>query len=200
MPAQDDWGFGDLFSGFGDFFADTTFQDVAPLIAPTISYFGGGAAQPPAVQRVSSSLPASFVPYSFDPSVGYGNGRASPVMAEVPTVVRMGATALRSLWNSLRVGGVHISLQRVASLLRKYGPSFFFGWVADEVLQRAFFDAVTKKSRRMNPANVRALRRSIRRVKSFHRLCGQADVLRSRGRSRARSAVCGTCRKSPCRC
>jgi len=196
MPAQDDWGFGDLFSGFGDFFADTTFQDISPLIAPTISYFGGGQAQVPA-QRVSSPL----ISYGLDPSMnGYGGGRATPVMAEVPTVVRMGATALRSLWNSLRVGGVHISMQRVASLLKKYGPSFFFGWLADEVLQRAFFEAVIKKHRRMNPGNVKALRRSMRRVKSFHRLCTHVDVLKSRGRSRGRTAACPTCKKSPCRC
>ncbi len=36
-------------------------------------------------------------------------------------------------------------------------------------------------SRRMNPANVAALRRSVRRLESFHKLCSRVDVLRRRG-------------------
>lgn len=56
-----------------------------------------------------------------------------------------------------------------------------------------------KKSRRMNPANGTALRRAARRIKSFHRMCGTIDLLKSRGRRRSVGA-CGTCRKSPCRC
>lgn len=47
--------------------------------------------------------------------------------------------------------------------------------------------------RRMNPANIKALRRSMRRIGSFHRLCQKADSLRGRGRRSARrgSPVCG---------
>lgn len=60
-----------------------------------------------------------------------------------------------------------------------------------------------KRGRRMNPANPKALRRAARRIKSFHKLCTQTDLIRvgrGRGRSRSAGVVCGTCRKSPCRC
>lgn len=55
-----------------------------------------------------------------------------------------------------------------------------------------------RRGRRMNPANSKALRRSIRRIKSFHKLCAATDILKSRGRRSV--GRCGTCRKSPCRC
>lgn len=58
----------------------------------------------------------------------------------------------------------------------------------------------SRKRRRMNPANSKALRRAARRIKSFHRLCTHTDVLRGRGRSARRVSACGTCKKSPCRC
>jgi len=58
----------------------------------------------------------------------------------------------------------------------------------------------SRKRRRMNPANSKALRRAARRIKSFHKLCTHTDVLRSRGPRRSVRASCGTCKKSPCRC
>jgi len=200
MPAQDDWGFGDLFSGFGDFFADTTFQDVAPLIAPTISYFGGGGTPSAAVQRVSSSLPASFVPYSFDPSVAYGNGGATPTGAMVPAI--RGAMTIwsagRQAFALLRQRLPGLTLSTLKNMVRTMGPvaaAAALGIGLDQLML-----ATSVKGRRMNPANVKALRRGMRRIKSFHRLCAHADLLRSRGRSRARAVFCPTCKKSPCRC
>jgi len=44
----------------------------------------------------------------------------------------------------------------------------------------------TKKRRRMNPSNAKALRRSVRRMEAFHKLCSRVDVLRSRRRSGGR--------------
>jgi len=58
----------------------------------------------------------------------------------------------------------------------------------------------SRKRRRMNPANSKALRRAARRIKSFHKLCTHTDVLRSRGRRIGVRSSCGTCKKSPCRC
>lgn len=79
--------------------------------------------------------------------------------------------------------------------LTVYEANLLTGWYATK-----------KKRKRINPANARALRRSVRRIRSFHRLCQHADVLGrpSRSRSYAYSAPrrgrCGTCRKSPCCC
>jgi hypothetical protein len=58
----------------------------------------------------------------------------------------------------------------------------------------------THKSRRMNPANTRALRRSLRRLKSFDRLASRTQQALGRRRGGARRGRCGTCRKSPCSC
>jgi hypothetical protein len=58
-----------------------------------------------------------------------------------------------------------------------------------------------KKTRRMNPANSRALRRAARRIKGFHKLCQHTDIIKTHRRSApAFGRKCGTCRKSPCGC
>lgn len=74
------------------------------------------------------------------------------------------------------------------------------GLGAYEASLLTIWHAQKKRGRRMNPANSKALRRSVRRIKSFHKLCQVADVLKTRG-SRSRSVGrCGSCKKSPCRC
>lgn len=57
-----------------------------------------------------------------------------------------------------------------------------------------------RRGRRMNPANSKALRRAARRIRSFHKLCTQTDLLRASRRGGSRTQRCGTCKKSPCRC
>lgn len=60
---------------------------------------------------------------------------------------------------------------------------------AEELAQLVMSNSL-RKHRRMNAGNVKALRRSMRRLESFHRLCGRADMLRSRGRKRSSSKAC----------
>jgi hypothetical protein len=82
------------------------------------------------------------------------------------------------------------SLDAIVSVAKKALP--FIGQAAVaaglaitvEELSTLLLAHATKKRRRMNPGNVKALRRSMRRVESFHKLCGKADMLRSRGRRR----------------
>lgn len=75
------------------------------------------------------------------------------------------------------------------------------GLTAMEAYQVATWYQTKKRHRRMNPANSRALRRSVRRIKAFHRLCGDADVIKSRRRPMARiGSGCGTCGKRKCSC
>lgn len=61
-----------------------------------------------------------------------------------------------------------------------------------------------KKRRKINPTNVKALRRSMSRLKSFDHLASRIRVQLSHvgGRSHKirRVGRCGNCRKSPCRC
>jgi len=123
-------------------------------------------------------------------------------MAGVP-MVRTGTQALTIVVNAMRSQGLRANVSWLAGILRKFGPAagvgFLASWVEDQIANMAVWEAHTLKRRRMNPANVKALRRSARRIESFHRLCRRVDVLRPRGRSRAR-ARCATCHRDPCRC
>lgn len=61
-----------------------------------------------------------------------------------------------------------------------------------------------KKRRRIRVTNVKALRRSVRRLEGFHKLARKVDMAlthRGVGRARARRpGPCRTCRKNPCSC
>jgi hypothetical protein len=63
--------------------------------------------------------------------------------------------------------------------------------------------STTKRARRkrMNPANTRALRRSLRRLQSFERLSSRVSQQLYRRQGMRRSTKrCRTCRKTPCMC
>jgi len=66
--------------------------------------------------------------------------------------------------------------------------------------------AQKRKRRRMNVANTKALRRSVRRLEGFnklsHRVYANLSHIRGGGRRSVRrvGAACVTCRKNPCRC
>jgi len=98
------------------------------------------------------------------------------------------------------------ALTSVASLARRTPAGTMvnlligLGLTAGEAYLLTTWQAQRKKSRRMNPANGKALRRAARRIKGFHKLCVHTDVLKTRSRGVSRGRSCGTCRKSPCRC
>lgn len=97
------------------------------------------------------------------------------------------------------------SLGSIASLARRtpsgtmVGLLVGLGLSAFEGSLLTVWHSQRKRGRRMNPANAKALRRSVRRIKSFHKLCQSTDIIKSRSRTSSRSR-CGTCRKSPCKC
>lgn len=80
------------------------------------------------------------------------------------------------------------TLSSVASLARRtpagtmVGLLTGLGLTAMEAYVLTSWQAQRRKHRRMNPANSKALRRSVRRIKAFHRLCGEADVIKPRKR------------------
>lgn len=84
------------------------------------------------------------------------------------------------------------SLESIVAVAKKAIP--FIGQAAVaaglaitvEELATLLLAHATKKRRRMNPANAKALRRSVRRMEAFHKLCSRVDVLRSRRRSGGR--------------
>lgn len=124
---------------------------------------------------------------------------ATPVMSKVPQVVggamaRTGATVGRSFFNrwpalavgiqKLRNAGQNVTRAKLYAMVKKFGPEFI---ISGGILTAAAVNELMLAGpghRRMNPANHKALRRSIRRVQSFHRLCKTADVIASHSRRR----------------
>lgn len=93
--------------------------------------------------------------------------------------------------------GTIINLLIGLALTAQEANLLFTWWATKEVARRR---------RRMNPGNARALRRAIRRVKSFSRLAARSSMSISRtpsfrrARRRTRVVICPTCRRDPCQC
>jgi hypothetical protein len=124
--------------------------------------------------------------------------RAVPAMSKVPAVVgavggavaRSGAVVGRSFFNKwpnlataiqkMKNAGHTVSRSKLYSMLKRFGPEFL---VTAGIMSAAAVSELALAGpghRRMNPANGKALRRATRRIKSFHRLCGDADVIKKR--------------------
>jgi hypothetical protein len=65
----------------------------------------------------------------------------------------------------------------------------------------SWYATAGKKRRRMRVTNVKALRRSVRRLESFHKLARKVEASLSHSRPRrVSSRRCGSCKKNPCSC
>ena len=116
-------------------------------------------------------------------------------MAAVPAVIGAGravATVGRGFFNrfpnlataiqSLRNRGANISRSSLYSAMRRFDPEML---VSGGILTEAAVSELAIAGpgrRRMNPGNVKALRRAHRRMKSFHHLCTDNDLLYKRAR------------------
>lgn len=126
--------------------------------------------------------------------------QAIPVMSKVPAVVgsvgsavaRTGAVVGRSFFNKwpnlataiqkMRNAGQNVSRSKLYSMLKRFGPEFL---VTAGIMSAAAVSELALAGpghRRMNPANSKALRRAQRRLKSFHRLCSDSDVFKTKRR------------------
>jgi hypothetical protein len=144
-----------------------------------------------------------------------------PVMMPEPTPIPTAAPAVRALttiprwaqsypriWQFIqraRASGRAVTLQSLLSLLRRFGPTALTGILGAELVADLVTLSATRagRRRRMNPANVRALRRSVRRLQSFDRLASRvsSQLGRVAAHRRARRAGrCRVCRSNPCRC
>lgn len=113
-------------------------------------------------------------------------------MAAVPAIARGAATVGRTLFNRfpnlatgiqrLRNAGQNVSRAKLYSVLKRFGPEFLIsgGLLTAAAVQE--LSVAGSGRRRMNPANAKALRRSVRRIESFHRLCKSTDVIKTRRR------------------
>ena len=93
--------------------------------------------------------------------------------------------------NALKMAGKNYATRsRLYSLLKRFGPDVL---ITGGILSAAAVSELMIAGpgrRRMNAANVKALRRAHRRMASFHHICRKNDVLMHRG-SRRRAPVGG---------
>jgi hypothetical protein len=130
-------------------------------------------------------------------------------MAGVPQVmggVARWAMSFPSLWQALQMlranYRVPMTVDKLWRLVKSAGPQMVVGLIGAAALNELFVYHSTHKRRRMNVANTKALRRSVRRLKGFDRLSHRVSAQLSRvgGTRRRSSRRCGTCHKSPCSC
>lgn len=134
----------------------------------------------------SVSLPAVMA--RGVPMTGEIGRAAMKLLARLGIPTPMSIPALASALKRV-LGGITALARRtpagsIVSMLIGLGltaaeTSLLVGWYAQK-----------KKVRRMNPANSKALRRAVRRIRSFHRLCGEADIIRRRAPRKACRTPC----------
>jgi hypothetical protein len=96
--------------------------------------------------------------------------------------------AIQQLISNLRQ---RVTVEQLRGLLRKYGPSFLVGMIGEAAVRELVTYDMTRKRRRMNPANARALRRSLRRLRSFERLSSRVSLQLNRAcRTRRHKKMC----------
>lgn len=86
----------------------------------------------------------------------------------------------------LRARGIKANRSRLYTILRRFGPEVV---ISGGLLTAAAVNELMVAGagrRRMNVGNVKALKRSMRRMEGFHKLCVRADSLRSRGKRRTK--------------
>ena len=146
---------------------------------------------------LGTTAATSYINSAFAPQpVGYGMGptgpMAQPVMASVPALGRAASAVGRGFFNrfpnlatslqALRNRGANVTRGTMYSALKRFGPEML---VSGGILTAAAVSELAVAGpgrRRMNPGNVKALRKAHRRMKSFHKVCVDNDQLLKRRR------------------
>lgn len=166
--------------------------------------FGSGSTSGSYLGDPYGSAPSSPVVYEYPQPQGY----PQTMNVQMPAVVAAGGMMMArfpALWAALTAlsqrFGTKITVDRLWGMFKTFGPGIG-AMIGAEALQELMVYRSTHKRRRMNVANTKALRRSVRRLKGFDRLSHRVSAQLGRvggRRGRARSR-CLTCRKSPCSC
>lgn len=172
--------------GFFDGFLTELAGDVIGGVAEDFS-FGG---------FVGDAL-SSFAPQPVARPISSMGGYPQPVMASVPMAARAVAAGLPAwsarfpaLWQAiqkLRAQGTKATVEQLYGLLRKWGPASLSTVIGAAAVSDLVSYRMRHKPRRMNPANTKALRRSLRRLKSFDKLAGRVKTQLSGSCSKRRS-------------
>jgi len=189
------------------------FDDLTGSLESAIgNIFGGGISggeRSSFLGGLDTGQPTSFPVATFPMVPEYPVNPNINTMSAMPMIAGVARWAMQfpNLWQALqRIRAnyrVAISVDKLWGMVKSMGPQVIVGLIGAAALQELFVYHSTHKRRRMNVANTKALRRSVRRLRGFdrlsHRVSGQlARVGGTRRRSASRR--CGTCRKSPCQC
>lgn len=193
-----DWTkFADLGETTMGLFDDLSFEGIADWTSQLVSEVDWQGVGSFGLEAAQAFLPATTQP------------QAIPVMAPVRqaataaagAIARVGPTVGRKFFDKfpnlavaiqkMRNAGHNISRSKLYSMMRRFGPEFM---VSAGLLTAAAVSELIMAGpghRKMNVGNVKALRRGMRRIESFHKLCGKADRLR---RPKARVVSVKSCR------
>lgn len=173
--------------------------NIGGILGQVGTIFGGGQNQVFTGISNVANLASQFFPPRGVPQGGSTNPAMVPTMAAGGVAMRSVATVGRSFFNRFpnlataiqmyRNQGKHVTRAKLWSLVKRFGPELV---VSGGILTAAAVNELMIAGpghRRMNPANVSALRRSVRRLESFHRLCQRVDRLRRPGRRSSRKST-----------
>lgn len=161
-------------------------------ILQTVGNFGGPAGT---VAQVGSGFLSGFLPAQGPMVQSFPQTQfpqATQTMAAAP-IIRGAMTAVQSFAAPILAKmslalGRNISLRAAMIIIRRLGKTLTsptaiaaaIGLSVSELSSLLTASAISgSQGRRMNPGNVKALRRAHRRIKSFHKLCGDNDRLRA---------------------
>lgn len=179
------------------------FGQFGGVIQSALGLLGGRGGSVGGIANVGSAILGSFLPAQGPvsgalPSIA--GPVAQPTMALLPRLPSM-AGALAGVVQPILIkiatflGRRTLTLRETIKMIRRFSkllaPAALAGVLGITVVElgTVILADAQRTRRRMNPANVRALRRSMRRIESFHRLCVKADTLRRPGRRSTRSPV-----------
>jgi hypothetical protein len=188
-------------------FADGTSDgfDLSNVFGGISQVFQGGLGQSLlglGTQAASQYITSSLGPvYSGVP--GTSGPVAQPVMSSIPRIAGTGMVVARSLFarfpnlataiQRLRNAGANVTRAKLWSLMKRFGPDFL---ISGGILTAAAASELAMAGpgrRRMNPGNIKALRKAHRRMKSFHHICATNDtLLHSRRRKTPTGRFAGT--------
>lgn len=167
----------DNLSGFGgpigqaSQFGSAVLGGFFPASGPTVPTF-------PAIQPTQANFAV--------PVAGMAGVPSGAMMAGLKNLVDQILLKMTAFFGkSISFRAAMILVRRLAKFAQS--PAAIGGMIglsAQEVATLLIADSM-KKRRRMNPGNVKALRRAHRRLESFHKLCGTNDRLRTPRRRRA---------------
>lgn len=126
---------------------------------------------------------------SYQPPVSYASQPAYPAVqtgASIPLAARAAAAGIAawsvrfpSLWQALqkfRAQNIPMTIEKLYSAMRRFGPQVLTTMIGAAAVADLIAYKATHKSRRMNVANTKALRRGLRRLKGFDRLSSRVSI------------------------